>query len=86
MVRQRGRTIMKLINDDSGPSGTPSNYPDRPMTLDELAQWLGTSRRFLEGQINCGKLRVRKISPRCIRILPNDVARWLDQAATLEVA
>jgi len=61
------------------------NFPDRPLSLADLAAWLGVSRRFLEVQIEKGQLRVRRISPRCIRILPGDVARWLEQTATTEV-
>jgi excisionase family DNA binding protein len=52
------------------------------MSLEELADWLGVSRRFLEVQIEKGRLRVLRISPRLVRILPGDVAKWLDHAAT----
>jgi len=55
------------------------------MSIAELADWLGVSRRFLETQVEKGSLRVRKISPRCIRVLPGDVAKWLDQTATATV-
>jgi hypothetical protein len=55
------------------------------MSVEELADWAGVSRRFLETQIEKGFLRVRKISPRCIRILPGDVAQWLDRTATATV-
>jgi len=61
------------------------NFPDRPLSLADLAAWLGVSRRFLEVQIEKGQLRIRRISPRCIRILPGDVAQWLEQTATTEV-
>jgi Helix-turn-helix domain len=61
------------------------NFPTRPLSIAELAAWLDVSRRFLEGQIEKGQLRVRRISPRCIRVLPGDVARWLEQTATTEV-
>jgi hypothetical protein len=53
------------------------------MSVNELAAWLHVSRRFLETQIEKGLLKVRKISPRCIRILPGDVAQWLDRTATI---
>jgi excisionase family DNA binding protein len=61
------------------------NVPAKPMSVDELANWLDVSRRFVETQIEKGYLRVRKISPRCIRILPGDVAQWLDRTATATV-
>ena len=67
------------------PPGAALNFPSRPMSLAELASWLDVSRRFLELQIEKGHLRVRRISPRCIRILPGDVAAWLEKAATAEV-
>ena len=71
-MRERGR-IMRVNTHDPGPTA-PSNYPVRPMTLDELAEWLDVSRRFLEGQVGSGRLRVRRISPRCVRVLPADIA------------
>jgi hypothetical protein len=58
------------------------NFPDRPFSIVELANWLGVSRRFLEIQIAHGRLHVRRISPRCVRVLPGDVASWLDKAST----
>ena len=67
------------------PSGVALNFPTRPMSLEELATWLDVSRRFLEFQIAKGHLRVRRISPRCIRVLPGDVADWLNKTATAEV-
>ena len=59
--------------------------PRKPMSLEELADWLGVSRRFVEVQVEKGRLRVRRISPRLVRILPGDVAKWLDNAAPSEV-
>jgi hypothetical protein len=61
------------------------NFPTRPMSLAELAIWMAVSRRFLEVQIEKGHLRVRRISSRCIRVLPGDVAEWLNKTATAEV-
>jgi excisionase family DNA binding protein len=60
------------------------DIPNRPMTMAGLAEWLDVSRRYLEGEVNSGRLRVRKLSPRLVRILPSDVAKWLAQAATTE--
>lgn len=62
------------------------DFPAKPMTVAGLAAWLDVSRRFIEGEVSRGHLRVRKISPRCVRIMPSDIARWLEQAATVEVA
>jgi excisionase family DNA binding protein len=63
-----------------------TDFPAKPMTVAGLAEWINVSRRFLEGEINAGRLRARKISKRCVRIMPSDVKSWLDQAATLEAA
>jgi excisionase family DNA binding protein len=81
--------LCAIMKKDSFPlasaTGGWQNFPDRPMSVAELADWLGVSRRFLETQIEKGSLRVRRISPRCIRILPVDVAHWLEQTATTDV-
>jgi excisionase family DNA binding protein len=61
------------------------NFPNKPTSVEELADWMSVSRRFLETQIEKGLLRAHKISPRCIRILPEDVAQWLDRSATATV-
>jgi len=61
------------------------DVPARPLTIAELCEWLGVSRRYVEGQVAKGRLRVRKISSRLVRVMPSDVVRWLDQSATEEV-
>jgi hypothetical protein len=87
MVQQKSANIMEPPESPTRPialedlTSGPNNFPAKPMTLAGLAEWLHVSRRFLEGEINRGRLRVRRISPRCVRILPGDVARWLEQAA-----
>jgi hypothetical protein len=77
------------MNKPSSPFVQPAlealDFPNRPMSLAELAAWLDVSRRFLEVQIEKGNLRARRISPRCIRVLPGDVGKWLDQTATTKV-
>jgi hypothetical protein len=55
------------------------------MSAHELAVWLTVSRRFIETQIDKGFLRVRKIRPRCIRILPQDIEAWLNRTATTQI-
>jgi excisionase family DNA binding protein len=54
------------------------DFPTTPMKVAELATWLGVSRRFIECQVAHGKLRVRRLSARCVRILPNDLRDWLE--------
>jgi hypothetical protein len=60
------------------------NYPDGPLSPEGLATWLRVSRRFLEVEVEKGKLRARRISPRLIRFLPGDVAQWLEAAASMQ--
>ncbi|MFY9984975.1 MAG: hypothetical protein WAK31_09455, partial [Chthoniobacterales bacterium] len=49
-------------------------YPDHPISIEQLAEWAGVSRRFLEMEIERGRLTVRRLSKRLIRIMPQDVA------------
>jgi excisionase family DNA binding protein len=50
-------------------------------TLPEAARRIGTSRRFLEKQIAAGHLRAVKLSARCVRIRPGDLAAWMERRA-----
>lgn len=76
-------TIVSRVPVLTSPSAL--DVPPRPLTIAELGEWLGVSRRYIEGQVARGKLRVRKISSRLVRVMPSDVAQWLDNAATSEV-
>jgi hypothetical protein len=57
-------------------------FLSKPRTKTELCEWLGCCPRFLESEISSGRLRVRKLSVRLVRIMPNDIQAWLDQAAS----
>jgi hypothetical protein len=59
------------------------NYPPRPLSPEELAEWLGCTRRFLEYEVVKGNLKVRRITKRLTRFLPGDVARWLERGASM---
>jgi hypothetical protein len=50
------------------------SYPDRPVSIEQLGEWAGVSRRFLEMEIERGNLKVRRLSKRLIRVMPKDVA------------
>jgi excisionase family DNA binding protein len=75
MVKNCNELVL-LIKDD---------IPERPLTPSELAQWVGTSRRFIESQVRLGKLRARRISPRAVRFLRSDIAAWLSSSSTTGV-
>jgi len=51
------------------------------MRLGEVAARLGVSRRFIERQIKAGRISVIRLSPRCIRIRPADLADYLERNA-----
>jgi excisionase family DNA binding protein len=49
--------------------------------LGEAARRVGCSRRFLEKQIAAGRLKIICLSPRCVRIRPEDLAKYLERNA-----
>jgi excisionase family DNA binding protein len=51
------------------------------MRLGEAAMQIGCSRRFIEHQIKAGRLAVVRLSPRCVRIRPSDLADYLERNA-----
>jgi excisionase family DNA binding protein len=51
------------------------------LQLGEVARRLSCSRRFLEKQVAAGRLRVVRLSPRCVRIRPTDLAEYLERNA-----
>jgi excisionase family DNA binding protein len=48
------------------------------LRLGEAAHRVGCSRRFLEKQITAGRLKVIRLSARCVRIRPKDLADYLE--------
>jgi excisionase family DNA binding protein len=51
------------------------------LRLGEVGHRVGCSRRFLEKQIAAGRLRCIRLSPRCVRIRPEDLADYLERNA-----
>jgi excisionase family DNA binding protein len=51
------------------------------MNLQEAARRVSCSRRFLEKQIAAGRLRAIRITSRCVRIRPEDLAEFLERNA-----
>lgn len=51
------------------------------MNLQEAARRVSCSRRFLEKQIAAGRLRAIRITKRCVRIRPEDLAEFLERFA-----
>jgi predicted DNA-binding transcriptional regulator AlpA len=55
----------------------------KPRSRDELAEWTGCTRKFLESEVKAGRLRARRLSCRLIRFLPDDIRDWMDQSCTV---
>jgi excisionase family DNA binding protein len=51
------------------------------MNLHEAARRVSCSRRFLEKQIVIGRLKSIRITNRCVRIRPEDLAEFLERNA-----
>jgi excisionase family DNA binding protein len=51
------------------------------MNLHEAARRVSCSRRFLEKQIAIGRLKSIRITNRCVRIRPEDLAEFLEKNA-----
>jgi excisionase family DNA binding protein len=62
----------------------PGDAPPRPLTKVELAQWLGTTPRFLETEVRRGALRACRLGKRSVRFLPSDVAAWMNANTTVD--
>jgi excisionase family DNA binding protein len=62
-------------------SGLRSSQDAAAWRVPEAARRVECSRRFLEKQINTGRLRVVRLSPRCVRIRPSDLADYLERYA-----
>lgn len=49
-MRKYGRMLRKQYSENITQS-TEGDVPSRPQSPDELAQWFGCSRRFIEGEV-----------------------------------
>ncbi len=59
-----------------------ARQPGKPLTKRELAGFLGISERFIELEVNRGRLRAVRLSNRLLRFRPIDVERWLESSLT----
>lgn len=57
--------------------------PELVITVPEAARRIDCTRRFLEKQIKAGHLRVIRLSRRCVRVRPEDLAEYLERRATV---
>jgi len=63
-----------------------ADVPNRPMSPDELATWVGSSRRFMKAKSRQDGFVLEKLSPRLVRFMPSDIGAWLANSSTTEVA
>ena len=56
----------------------PETQIIHPLTKPELARWLNCSERFLELEVNTGRLRKVTLGANRVRFLPRDVNAWLE--------
>jgi len=57
-------------------------HAGKPFTKRELSNFLGISERFIELEVNRGRLRAVKLSNRLLRFRPIDVERWMESSLT----
>jgi excisionase family DNA binding protein len=62
----------------------PESFFDRPRSPEEVATFFGCDEKFIYKEIREGRLQGRKLSGRMIRLMPEDIRAWLDQASTLQ--
>jgi excisionase family DNA binding protein len=74
-VERTGKTMSTI--DSVIPSNGIESHA-HALQLGEAAKWLNCSKRFLENQVAEGKLPVVRLSPRCIRVRPSDLAEYLE--------
>jgi excisionase family DNA binding protein len=49
------------------------------LTLAEVAEMIGCTRRFLETRIQDGELKVFRPSSRIVRVRKSELERWIEQ-------
>jgi helix-turn-helix protein len=59
-----------------------ASFLARPRSVREISEYLGVRDVFVWNQIAIGKLVARRLGTKCLRVLPEDIKRWLDNAAT----
>jgi excisionase family DNA binding protein len=60
----------------------PPARPGKPFTKRELSRFLGISERFIELEVNRGRLRAVRLSNRLLRFRPSDVEQWMESSLT----
>ena len=79
-MQPKQQTINKLTANNTAQS-TPV-HAGKPITKRELSNFLGISERFIEMEVNRGRLRAVKLSNRLLRFRLIDVERWMESSLT----
>jgi excisionase family DNA binding protein len=80
--RMQAKQSAKQRSLDNKSEEPPARQPGRPLTKRELAGFLGISERFIELEVNRGRLRAVRFSNRLLRFRPIDVERWMESSLT----
>jgi excisionase family DNA binding protein len=79
-MQPKQRTINQSAANNAARSALA--HAGRPFTKRELSNFLGVSERFIELEVNRGRLRAVKLSNRLLRFRPIDVERWMESSLT----
>ena len=55
-------------------------FLSKPRSVQEVAEYLGSTEKFIWNQIWRGHLRVHRFSPKLLRIMPADLKDWIQRA------
>jgi hypothetical protein len=78
-MQPKQRTTNQSPRDDIPP---PTSTQGKVLTKRELSLFLGISERFIELEVNRGRLQAVKLSNRLLRFRPIDVERWMKFSLT----
>jgi excisionase family DNA binding protein len=79
-MQPKQRTANRFSTDNT--EQPASAQAGKPLTKRELSHFLGISERFIELEVNRGRLRAVKLSNRLLRFRPVDVERWMESSLT----
>ena len=79
-MQPKQRTVNQSLANNTAQS-TPV-HTGKPFTKRELSNFLGISERFIEMEVNRGRLRAVKLSNRLLRFRLIDVERWMESSLT----
>jgi excisionase family DNA binding protein len=76
------RMQAKKRTPDGSVANSTAEQLSKPFTKRELSKFLGISERFIELEVNRGRLRAVRLSNRLLRFRLIDVDRWMESNLT----